>query len=141
MIVRGIVSTVLAGLFAAFIVAFAWTAPGPAQARHLRIIKLIAIALAVVIIAFGIASGLAEGFKATPESDSNQFGAGYVVVGLIIALPFILLDMGLFGLVLWSSDNGGTRLAWSLGTGVVAGLIAWAGFIWMMSVLERLAHP
>lgn len=119
-------------LFAGLVV---WTGPGPNQQRHLKVVVRAAVGLAVFILLFAVLSVVMEDLSSTPESKSNQFGAGWIFGTIIITLPLTLLDVALFSILLTSNQPWYVRVTISLPAAAVIGAPIWAGLVFVMGVV------
>lgn len=122
-----IILPLFCGLLAAvaFILALAWTVPGPSQGRRLGIVAGSAAAVMLIAISLMIAGGILEREPETPESQESQFGTGWAFITSMTGLPLIQLAMGLLGSILLPRAPMAVRVIVAIAVGLVAGGLLW----------------
>ena len=128
-------------LFALLVQALSWTAPGPRQSRGRIRVAVIGLAGALIVVAIAVAGGILEGVQATAETDANQFGVGYIFAFVALGFPLVagVLAIGWTAVVNWGTT--GRRMLAAVALGLLTGIPAWLGLIFLMVQLENAFHP
>lgn len=133
-----------AGFFAlvgSFIWAVVWTEEGPNQRRHRRVLFMLAAGLGLLLLAVSVAAGIAEGLQSTPETDSNQWGVGWVFTTLTLSFPVVIYAWAL-ATVAWKVEgSNGSRIVRAIAIGLFAGVPTWLLLVFLMDWLENRFHP
>lgn len=128
-------------LVGSFIGAVVWTEEGPNQRRHRRMIFIIAAGLGLLLLAVSVAAGIAEGLQSTPETDSNQWGVGWVFTTLTLSFPVVIYAWALAGVAWKVEGSNGSRIAWAIALGLFAGIPTWLFLVFLMDWLQHRFHP